>query len=99
MDRKILIWIGQKQRKMYSKELIKILLKEFAIKATYAYDYYAKKFSCIFGNIDKIETIQVYQDGVIRIMFLQVYVETRKSIFIEKDDAEELKTALEKIFE
>ncbi len=99
MDRKILIWIGRKQRRMYSKELIKILLKELAIKSAYAYGYYAKKFSCVFENIDEIETIQVYQDGVIRIIFLYVYGKKRKSIFIEKYDAEELRAALEKIFE
>lgn len=96
MDKKILIWMGQKQKTIYNEELIYILLKELAIQNRYNVgEYFAKKFSCIFENIDKIATIQIYQDGVIRIIFLHEYRKIGKSIFIEKNDAEELKTVLE----
>lgn len=85
MNEKILLWKGSIRKNIDRKKLEMLLLRELAKQDFYkSFWEYWGNFNCIFENIDKIKTIQIYQDEVIRIVLAaKECTQSQKSIFIE----------------
>ena len=100
----ILIWYGEKQKWISKERIIGELVEENARMYKAAWDDYYKIFCVeslgsyfiILENLDKISTLQIYQDNVIRLHLKHEHYEQPKCIIVSATEDEIIK--LKQIF-
>ncbi len=95
----VLIWYGSKQVRIPKKRVEKVLVKEntkrYAIMWNMNKECYHKEFLGIYDNIleklDKVNTIQIYQDDAIRLhLDHERYEDPKSDILIGYEDEIEI---------
>lgn len=98
----VLIWYGAKQVWIEKKYVIKKLLKENAklnklVREGICWTLNFQTYNHILNEIDNINTIQIYQDDVVRLHLNHEHYEIPKSIMLiaEEEETELLKKFVE----
>lgn len=104
MNKNILIVEGKNETLVEREELIGAFLKEIALNEVVFNNsidymlYILPKYADVLLNVEKIQSIQIFNDGVIRLFLIpEGHHEPKKSIFIKDRDAAETLRVLEKI--
>lgn len=104
MNKNILIVEGNNETLVEREELIGAFLKEIALKEV-AYNnsidymlYIFPRYADVLLNVEKIQSIQIFNDGVIRLFLIpEGHHEPKKSIFIRDGAATETLSVLKRI--
>lgn len=98
----VLIWYGAKQVWVEKKYIIKKLLKENAklnrlVREGICWTLNLETYNHILNEIDNINTIQIYEDDVVRLHLNHEHHEISKSIILvaEEEETELLKNFVE----
>ena len=103
MNKNILIVEGNNETLVERKKLIGAFLKAIAVGVAYSDSnkymlYIFPRYADVLLNVEKIQSIQIFNDGVIRLFLIpEGHHEPKKSIFIKDRDAAETLRVLEKI--
>lgn len=99
MQNSLLIWKDSRRIIVEKEKIIRTFLKELAYQDIRGFYYFYYMYIEIFENIDKIETIQIYEDDIVRLHLIpESHYFPKRSIFIEEPKASNVKFVLEKFF-
>ncbi len=104
MNKDILIIEGNREIYVERKKLIEAFLKEIAQKSVIYNNsndyllYILPKYADVLLNVEKIQSIQIFNDGLLRLFLIpESHCKFKKSIFIEDRNAAETLSILEEI--
>lgn len=99
MQEKVLIWEVSRRIMVEKQRIVGVFLKELAHQSIEEYIYCYPLYTDILENLERLQTIQIYEDGVIRLdLNSESYCLPKTSIFLDEFKAGYIKYVLEKIF-
>ena len=100
MKEKILLWEVSRRISVEKQEIVEVFLKELAHQEIEGYHYFYPMYSDILQNVERIQTIQIYEDGAIRLHLKpESHYSPKTSIFLDEFKTGYVKYVLEKIFD